>query len=392
MQFSYMGTHFRGLQKQNYRIKEDQLSESEISSMYEKDEVTVQGALESAVWNVVKPPNPVKVVTSSRTDKGVHALVNTAHVDLLPSTLTGSYFLPREITKLVNLWMVKKNLDVRLKRTVAVPATFHCRFDVVSRCYLYRVAVTPEISTSAASTLNSWPNPPFEPKRKHRGSRSIKYNRETTTKLSFLENERYYEVQCKEGQHFDFELFKETLEIMQGEHNFSNFTKSQGHFKYYTVEGKKYTKFERSPSEMTKEVSSIEVINQPPPLPSSIFPIYGEEDVHFIDIIIKGNSFLHNQIRRMVGAALSVGIGKISKDEVNDLLENPDKGWNSKFFVAPPDGLYLAQIKYREGALDESTESYEQMMALSKVQFIKDFSFERSGYLEHDPLNIVEDT
>jgi len=100
MQFSYMGTHFRGLQKQNYRIKEDQLSESEISSMYEKDEVTVQGALESAVWNVVKPPNPVKVVTSSRTDKGVHALVNTAHVDLLPSTLTGSYFLPREITKL----------------------------------------------------------------------------------------------------------------------------------------------------------------------------------------------------------------------------------------------------------------------------------------------------
>ena len=116
IQFNYFGTRFRGLQKQLFREKTAKLSEPEVKLEYEKEErTTVQGALESAVWNVVKPPNPVKFATSSRTDKGVHALINTAHVDLCPSSWHhGRYVPPREITKMVNLWMIKKEITLTM--------------------------------------------------------------------------------------------------------------------------------------------------------------------------------------------------------------------------------------------------------------------------------------
>jgi len=143
MQFNYFGTRFQGLQKQLFRRKIEEMTEIEVKTMYEKDERTIQGALESAVWNIVKPTNPVKLVTSSRTDKGVHALLNTAHVDLCPSSVTGKYFPPTEITKMVNMWMIKKDLDIRVRKTMAVPPTFHSRYDVARRSYLYRLAIVP---------------------------------------------------------------------------------------------------------------------------------------------------------------------------------------------------------------------------------------------------------
>lgn len=357
IQFNYFGTRFRGLQKQLFREKTAKLSEPEVKLEYEKEErTTVQGALESAVWNVVKPPNPVKFATSSRTDKGVHALINTAHVDLCPSSWHhGRYVPPREITKMVNLWMIKKDLDVRVSKTVAVPPTFHSRYNVLSRTYLYKIAVLPEVIKSET---------PF--KKRRRRSKEKEDKDGIFSKLSILESGRYFELKPGHGRTFDFELFKQALSLMEGEHNFSNFCKIQGHFKYYTIEGERYIKIPRTADEMTKNVTKIEVICQAPPLLVSLYPSYG--GFQFIDVVIEGKSFLHNQVRRMVGAAVSVACGRIPLERVSEMLGNPDMGWNGGVYISPPNGLYLAKIEYKEGALDQATESYEEMLKMEKIE------------------------
>ena len=86
----------------------EELGEEDLREMYRKDEVTVQGALESAIWQTLTPHNPVKLSTSCRTDTGVHALNNTGHVDLLPSQPGGIYHSPRNISRKINSWLIKR--------------------------------------------------------------------------------------------------------------------------------------------------------------------------------------------------------------------------------------------------------------------------------------------
>jgi len=367
MQFNYFGTRFQGLQKQLFRRKIEEMTEIEVKTMYEKDERTIQGALESAVWNTMKPTNPVKLVTSSRTDKGVHALLNTAHVDLCPSSVTGKYFPPTEITKMVNMWMIKKDLDIRVRKTMAVPPTFHSRYDVARRSYLYRLAIVPP-ELGPRSLINVKKTSKIISKRKL----AILRKQEGKTVPPFLspmEEGRYCELRNREGEIFDLELFKEALTIMKGVHNFSNFSKMSGHFRYFVVDGKR-VEIPKTPDQMTKEVTKIEVISQPPPLPPSIYPNYGVSGAHFLDVVIEGRSFLHNQIRRMIGAAICVANGRIPLEKVVELLQDPKLGWDSKLFICPPSGLYLADIEYKEGALDQSCESIHEMGELQKVNTI----------------------
>ena len=377
IQFNYFGSRFQGLQKQLFRRKIEGMTEAEVQTMYEKDERTVQGALESAVWNIVKPSNPVKLVTSSRTDKGVHALLNTAHVDLCPSSSTGKYFPPTEITKMVNLWMIKKDLDIRVRKTMAVPPTFHSRYDVARRSYLYRLAIVPQelgqrrqIIMGTSKTLS---------KRKQAILRKQETRRDPPF-LSPLEEGRYCELRNRQGEAFDIELFKEALSVMKGVHNFSNFSKMSGHFRYFVVDGKR-VEIPKTPDQMTKEITKIEVFSQPPPLPPCIFPNYGVSGAHFLDVVIEGRSFLHNQIRRMVGAAICVANGKVPLEKVVELLNDPEVGWDSKFFICPPSGLYLANIEYKEGALDQACESLHEMSDLEKVNIISSHSEDSTNNL-----------
>ena len=176
-----------------------------------------------------------------------------------------------------------------------------------------------------------------------------------------------FDYYLKDEQTFCLDLFKETLKLMEGTHNFSNFSKTQGLFKYKTVNGEKYVKFARTEQERTRTVNSIEIVERPPPLPPSVYPLYGGNSVQFLDVVIHGQSFLHNQVRRMVGAALTVAIGKISIDNVKLLLDNPDIGWNNKITPAPARGLYLAKVEYNPEALTLATDNYEDMLNLEKV-------------------------
>ena len=55
-------------------------------------------------------------------------------------------------------------------------------------------------------------------------------------------------------------------------------------------------------------------------------------------------SFLHNQVRSMVGSLVQVGEGKWSPDDLAKVLEARDRTACGP--VAPPDGLYLIKVDY----------------------------------------------
>jgi tRNA pseudouridine38-40 synthase len=66
----------------------------------------------------------------------------------------------------------------------------------------------------------------------------------------------------------------------------------------------------------------------------------GEE----IQIIAAARSFLHNQVRSMVGSLVPVGDGKWGADDLSRILAARDR--TACGVVAPPDGLYLVRVDY----------------------------------------------
>lgn len=67
---------------------------------------------------------------------------------------------------------------------------------------------------------------------------------------------------------------------------------------------------------------------------------YGEE----IEVICRARSFLHNQVRSIVGSLKCVGEGKWRPKEMEAALKAADRSRCGP--VAPPDGLYLTAVDY----------------------------------------------
>ncbi|GAA1882389.1 tRNA pseudouridine(38-40) synthase TruA [Streptantibioticus ferralitis] len=98
---------------------------------------TVQGELESAITTVLRLPEPVELTVAGRTDAGVHARGQVAHVDL-----------PREVWdaeggKLLRRLAGRLPWDVRVWRVSEAPAGFNARFSAIWRRYAYRVGDHP---------------------------------------------------------------------------------------------------------------------------------------------------------------------------------------------------------------------------------------------------------
>ena len=81
----------------------------------------------------MRPSNKANLYLSSRTDTGVHAFSNTGTVDLAhppnanTETSTNVFFDPGAITAQLNYYFVKRKLDVRINRTLAVHPEFRAR-------------------------------------------------------------------------------------------------------------------------------------------------------------------------------------------------------------------------------------------------------------------------
>jgi tRNA pseudouridine38-40 synthase len=63
-----------------------------------------------------------------------------------------------------------------------------------------------------------------------------------------------------------------------------------------------------------------------------------------IHVIAEARSFLHHQVRSIVGSLVLVGDGKWSADNLARALAARDRSACGP--VAPPDGLYLVRVDY----------------------------------------------
>ena len=69
------------------------------------------------------------------------------------------------------------------------------------------------------------------------------------------------------------------------------------------------------------------------------------EDI--VEVLIEADAFCHSMVRSVVGALLAVGDGRMTGDEVQDLLEGRQR--TNRITVAPPHGLTLFSVRYPSG-------------------------------------------
>jgi tRNA pseudouridine38-40 synthase len=96
----------------------------------QKNARTVQGEIDRSVRTVTSR-NDFELYGSGRTDAGVHALAQVAHLDV--STRVPADSLRRNIND-------ELPADINILRAEPVPHRFHARHDAVARRYLYQVA------------------------------------------------------------------------------------------------------------------------------------------------------------------------------------------------------------------------------------------------------------
>jgi tRNA pseudouridine38-40 synthase len=103
---------------------------------------TVQGVLEDALATVFRRQgDPPRIVVAGRTDVGVHATGQVAHVDLSPEQLA-VLTDPGQLAKRLN-GIAGLSSDVRVLRTAPAPPGFDARFGALWRRYEYRIADHP---------------------------------------------------------------------------------------------------------------------------------------------------------------------------------------------------------------------------------------------------------
>lgn len=224
------------------------------------DGPSVQGAVEDAVEKLTGVRSDV--IGSGRTDAGVHAYEQIAHVDIEKP------FDPWRLSEALNAHLRPHPIAV-LKAEEAAPE-FHARFDAVQRAYVYQI-------------INR--RPPLTLDRGHA---------------------------WRVPQPLDTDAMHEAAQRLIGQHDFTTFRDSQCQAK--------------SP---IKTLDVCDVLRT---------------DDEAVAVWCIARSFLHRQVRSMVGTLVEVGLGKMSADDVADALAAADRARCGP--VAPADGLYLAKVDY----------------------------------------------
>lgn len=220
---------------------------------------TVQGVIEKAIENIHEVQ--CRIFGAGRTDAGVHALGQVAHVDL-----------PRAWDPFVLRNALNGNMRphrVSVIEVEEVPDTFHARFSATERRYLYRIL-----------------------------------NRRAP---AALDNGKVWHVAVP----LDSDAMHEAAQTLVGTHDF--------------------TTFRASNCQALSPVKTLDLLK---------VSRFGEE----IEIETASRSFLHNQVRSMVGTLKLVGEGKWSARDVEKALTKKDR--TACGVVAPPFGLYLVSVGY----------------------------------------------
>src|SRR3989338_5349968 len=134
---AYDGTRYAGWQAQGSpspglavtgRARDHRTAASAAARRRAPHVLTVQGKLERILRIVLR--EPVKVIGSGRTDAGVHALAQVAHVK------TQSDLPCSRLLRSVNALLPS---DISVLEIEEAGPSFHARFDAVSKRYQYRV-------------------------------------------------------------------------------------------------------------------------------------------------------------------------------------------------------------------------------------------------------------
>ena len=107
---------------------------------------TVQGDIENAL-SVIYPGEKITLIGAGRTDAGVHALGQMAHINLPPK------FSTAELIQALN---GNLNQDVRINRIDETDKNFHARFSATAREYEYHIVKYFTPVTRNYTTLLKW--------------------------------------------------------------------------------------------------------------------------------------------------------------------------------------------------------------------------------------------
>ncbi len=220
---------------------------------------TVQGVLADAIARI--NGEPALVQGAGRTDSGVHALGQVAHVDLKRE------WDPFEISNAINACV--RPHKVCVLSIELVPDSFNARFSATKRHYLYRI-----LNRRAPPTLD-------------------------------MGQVWFVPVQL------DADAMHAAAQRLLGHHDFTTFRAMQC----------------QANSPM-RTLDQLDVAR------------YGE----FIEVRTSSRSFLHNQVRSMVGSLKFVGEGKWTGGDLRAALDAKDR--TACGAVAPAEGLYLTQVDY----------------------------------------------
>jgi tRNA pseudouridine38-40 synthase len=101
----------------------------------QRDQRTVQGELEEALATISRRDDLPRFTVAGRTDSGVHARGQVAHIDLPEEVAEDRLLLRRLNGRLPD--------DIQVRAVSRAPEGFDARFCGVSRTYVYRVADSP---------------------------------------------------------------------------------------------------------------------------------------------------------------------------------------------------------------------------------------------------------
>ena len=234
--------------------------------------ISVQGWLEKAAKNIFN--EDFEIQGAGRTDAGVHALGQVAHIHLPQNhKLTTSH--PFYIISAFNTML--KDTEIRVISAKPVPTKFNARFSAIKRSYKYRILCR------AA--------PPG------------------------LDKGKVWHIRRK----LDLKLMEKGAKYLLGQHDFTSFR---------TVKCQA-----KSPIRTLDEI---------------IFSNEGDEII--IRIIAK--SFLHSQVRIIVGTIVKVGDKTWEPEKIKSILSGKDRSLAGP--TAPADGLYLENIDYPRALLDNN--------------------------------------
>jgi tRNA pseudouridine38-40 synthase len=223
----------------------------------QKNARTVQGDLVEAMRTVFKTEK-LEFMGAGRTDAGVHALLQVAHLDV--QTMLGPEIIRMKVND-------ELPADINIIEVEKAPPSFNARHDATARSYLYQISR----------------------RRSAFGKRYVWWIKDT----------------------LNLHHMQEASLAFKGMKNLQSFT-------------------DDDPEEKSTKVLIEEIIVK--------------ETGDLLLIRIVGSHFLWKLVRRIVGVLAEVGRGKLSRNEVQQLIHESSDA--PARLTAPPSGLFLERVYY----------------------------------------------